>query len=260
MEICFEIKNLKPNATENPGFHLIRRRGVNTFLFILFKSKGELECDGEKYEYVPNDIVIIKPYTPHSINTKENLLVHDWIHFTVDAEAAFTEKILPFNKIYHSSIGHNISEFIKLIYAEYVQGVGDTGFIIDCLMNAVFGLIAKDNQQLKKFTRTELQMKKRFDEIRNAFYLNQRFPETVKQVANDCFLSESRFSHLYKLFYGVSPKQDILAAKLQYAKQLLVSTRLSILEIALACGFSSEYTFIRFFKKQMGCSPRKWQK
>ncbi|MBE7087139.1 MAG: helix-turn-helix transcriptional regulator [Clostridiales bacterium] len=63
---------------------------------------------------------------------------------------------------------------------------------------------------------------------------------------------------MYKEFFYVSPKEDILNAKLEYAKQLLTTSSLTLQEIADKCGFSDKFTFIRFFKARMGVSPAAW--
>jgi AraC family transcriptional regulator of adaptative response / methylphosphotriester-DNA alkyltransferase methyltransferase len=44
------------------------------------------------------------------------------------------------------------------------------------------------------------------------------------------------------------------------AKQMLVNTELTIVNIALLCGFGSLSTFYEFFKKQVGLSPKKYRK
>jgi AraC family transcriptional regulator len=54
---------------------------------------------------------------------------------------------------------------------------------------------------------------------------------------------------------GYSPWQFVLRRRVERAKNLLTSSRLTMTEIALACGFSSSQHFATVFKKQVGTTP-----
>lgn len=69
--------------------------------------------------------------------------------------------------------------------------------------------------------------------------------------------------YLYNLFMkheGISPKQYLTSLKLNYAKDLLRVSDLTMGEIALAIGFSDGLTFSRFFSKKEGISPTEYRK
>jgi AraC family transcriptional regulator len=54
---------------------------------------------------------------------------------------------------------------------------------------------------------------------------------------------------------GYSPWQFVLRQRVERAKGLLTSSQLTMIEIALACGFSSSQHFATVFKKQVGTTP-----
>jgi AraC-like DNA-binding protein len=54
---------------------------------------------------------------------------------------------------------------------------------------------------------------------------------------------------------GVSPADYVREVKLQRAQSLLLSTTLTVVEIAKRCGFQSEFHFSRLFKSRFGSSP-----
>jgi hydroxymethylpyrimidine/phosphomethylpyrimidine kinase len=54
---------------------------------------------------------------------------------------------------------------------------------------------------------------------------------------------------------GRSPKQVIDDYLLQECEQLLSTTSLTIQQISLQLGFSSQISFAKFFKARKGCSP-----
>ena len=78
---------------------------------------------------------------------------------------------------------------------------------------------------------------------------------TVQAVAEAVRLSPSHFSRLFKRQTGFSPYEYILLRRIDEAKHLLASTRLSVKEIAYQTGYNSEENFIHSFQKKVGVSP-----
>lgn len=78
---------------------------------------------------------------------------------------------------------------------------------------------------------------------------------TVQSVAEAVRLSPSHFSRLFKNQTGFSPYEYILLRRIDEAKHLLASTRLSVKEIAYQTGYNSEENFIHSFEKKVGVSP-----
>ena len=257
-KLHFSIKNMKHNATENPPFHLYRPYGMDEYLFLLFKSYGEMVINYKRCPYEPNMFVILSPKTLHEINTLDNLLIHDYITFSVSNEKLLDTNIL-YNKLRFHSKATNLSELIKILFQEYLYPNPKSVPIIDELMNTILIYSQADRISKSAFTRHEITMKSRFDDIRNSFYSQKYFPNNIKEVAGKLFLSESRFAHLYSKIYNVSPAKDILNFKIQYAKELLEFTDLTVSEISEKCGFSSETVFIRTFKRLTNVSPGKWK-
>ena len=249
---------MKHNATENPPFHLIRPYGLNEYLLLLFKSSGEMVINYKRYTYEPNMFIIMPPKTLHEINTLDNLLIHDYIVFTVDNEEQFNKRVT-LNKLRYHSQAENFSTLIKVLFQEYLYMSVKSKNLVEHLLQMVLLYSQTKRISHHEYSRHELQLKKKFDEIRTSFYSKKYFPQNLKDVAEQLFLSVSRFSHLYTKFYNISPAKDILNFQLQYAKELLELTDLTISEISKRCGFSSETIFIRAFKRVFNVSPGKWR-
>jgi AraC family transcriptional regulator len=73
-------------------------------------------------------------------------------------------------------------------------------------------------------------------------------------------LSATHFSHIFKNSMGESPHQFVLQQRVQYAKELLESLNLRMIDIALACGFKTQQHFARIFRKMCGLSPTEYQR
>ncbi len=84
-------------------------------------------------------------------------------------------------------------------------------------------------------------------------------PENSHKRAGD-FLKDVDYSYSYiakefKRHMGCSFVQHLTTVKLQYAKELLLHTKMPILDIASKLGFCSLSHFNHIFKEAYGCSP-----
>ena len=80
-------------------------------------------------------------------------------------------------------------------------------------------------------------------------------PLEREDLAKQSYLSVSRFAALFRTVLGVSPGDYVREVKLQRGQTLLLSTTLTVYEIAKHSGFKSEFHFSRLFKRRFGSSP-----
>ena len=83
---------------------------------------------------------------------------------------------------------------------------------------------------------------------------------TNARLAEECNISEVYFRRLFKQRFNTSPKQFIIALRIQKAKQLLSEGKQKIWAISEACGFASAYHFCRIFKQHTGFTPSEYRK
>ena len=82
----------------------------------------------------------------------------------------------------------------------------------------------------------------------------------VAEMARIMGMSYSGFQHLYKKIFGVSVMADLTKSRFDLAEKLLLTTTLSIKEIAHKCGYISEYSFMRKFKERYNKTPSEFRK
>jgi AraC family transcriptional regulator len=82
----------------------------------------------------------------------------------------------------------------------------------------------------------------------------------LKQVAKTCELSVSHFARSFKETFGVSAHRWLIQKRLSHAEQLLISTSIPLIDIALQSGFSDQASFTRTFTQDVGVSPGRWRK
>ena len=77
----------------------------------------------------------------------------------------------------------------------------------------------------------------------------------IKSLADSVEISESRLRALFRRHLGVSIGKFIAEKKMDYARNSLLNSNLSIADIAKNCGFSNVYVFSAFFKRNAGIPP-----
>lgn len=88
-------------------------------------------------------------------------------------------------------------------------------------------------------------------------YITQHLFEdmSVSDVAASINLSPSHLSRLFKMRTGFSPHEFITLRRIDAAKELLLTTKLSVKQIAFRVGYHSEANFITSFSGKTGLTP-----
>jgi transcriptional regulator GlxA family with amidase domain len=89
-------------------------------------------------------------------------------------------------------------------------------------------------------------------------HLDGRVP--LKEVARACGLSVSYFSRAFRRSVGVTPHNWLLTLRVEVAKQKLREGRLSLRDVALACGFADQSHLTQVFTRLVGVSPGAWRR
>ncbi|HAV64029.1 MAG TPA: AraC family transcriptional regulator [Verrucomicrobiales bacterium] len=85
-------------------------------------------------------------------------------------------------------------------------------------------------------------------------------PLTVERIARANHLHPNYAMNLFRQAFGTTITTFITQHRITHAQRLLVTTRDSILDIALAAGFQSLSRFNEAFKAACGCPPREYRK
>ena len=82
---------------------------------------------------------------------------------------------------------------------------------------------------------------------------------TVQKMAEIAGYHPSHFAKLFQKRLGITPLQFILRQKTKKAIELLTCTDLPVSAIAESLGFSNQFYFSSFFKKQTGMTPSEYR-
>lgn len=106
-------------------------------------------------------------------------------------------------------------------------------------------------------------LEKKHDCLSNAIkYIKVHLREnpSLKETAQNIHVSPSYLSKIFINQLHTSFSDFVLSEKVQCAQKLLVNSKLSMTQIALEAGFSSNAYFSDCFKRSIGLSPTQFRK
>ena len=83
---------------------------------------------------------------------------------------------------------------------------------------------------------------------------------SLQTLANESGYSRVHFIRMFRAATGYSPHNYLLNLRLERARELLRNPSLSLIDIALDCGFSSHSHMSRFFHKFVGVTPTAYRR
>ena len=83
---------------------------------------------------------------------------------------------------------------------------------------------------------------------------------SIADVATECSLSAGHFARAFRRSTGQSPYQWLLQHRIDEAHGLLRDRRLSLAEIARACGFADQSHFTKAYTRLRGITPGAWRR
>jgi AraC family transcriptional regulator len=93
-------------------------------------------------------------------------------------------------------------------------------------------------------------------------YLDAHISQRVElaTLATLVGLSQSHFSHAFRVSTGVAPYRWQLEARIRRAQRLLLDTRAPLEQVAEATGFADAVHFGRTFRRLTGTPPAAWRR
>lgn len=82
----------------------------------------------------------------------------------------------------------------------------------------------------------------------------------IAALAEDAGYCADHFARLFAQVHHQTPRDFVVAARIERAQTLLIETELSIKQIASALRYSSVYFFSRQFRQRTGVAPTQWRR
>jgi AraC family transcriptional regulator len=82
----------------------------------------------------------------------------------------------------------------------------------------------------------------------------------TNELAKLARLSSFHFCRVFRVSFGCSPRKYVTRCRIERAQALMLSTRRSLGQIAIECGFADQAHFNKQFRKFAGESPGEWRR
>ena len=98
--------------------------------------------------------------------------------------------------------------------------------------------------------------------VRAVQFMNQSLGRAPgnREICSHIRMSENNFIRVFRKEMGISPQHYLLMRRIEWSRNLLLNSTLSIEEIAECTGFSDRYHFSKMFKYVTHCSPAAYRR
>lgn len=218
---------------------------------------GKIKVSGKEYMLNPGSGIFIMPGIEHSYH----LTCESWqtSYFTFGgALLKETVSLLKIPDVVYLESAGSLNRMIEKIYEEISKDDLDafekaSGYVYPFLLR----LQSKaKSEQLEAGSIPNI-LKPLIQYI-EAHYMEE---VTTQDLTDQVHYSIQYITRLFKQVYGISPYRYLQETRIRKAKEMLVSSpEMSILDVAMACGFNDSSYFISQFKKSEKMTPRAFRK
>lgn len=254
------LHSIRHDWPEKAGFLISRPTGHHSYTFLHFLTPMELQFHGEIVHISPGTCILYAPGTPQWFHSSRDV-IHNWMHFGEEAAPLLEQFGIPTDSLLQPGETGFISELFRKMEAEYFSNHPHRealiqNYFMEFLIQFSRALdSAGPETQIPRHSREKLRL------VRRQILSQPEKKWTVPQMAQLAALSPSRFHAVYKRIYGTSPLQDVIDARIRYAKMLLQADgALTLPEVAERLGYHDQYHFIRQFKSVTGITPGAYRK
>jgi len=83
---------------------------------------------------------------------------------------------------------------------------------------------------------------------------------TLAELADACDITAAHFARAFKQSTGLPPHRWLLLQRVEKSQSMMLTTALTLYEIALASGFANQSHFTRVFARYRGITPNAWRR
>ena len=152
-----------------------------------------------------------------------------------------------------------IKEIFISLCEHYNTGIANDDILIQSLILKLIYILSENSASVIKFTQKSNNHK---TIERTLEYINNNLTAdlTLESLASAANFNAIYFHKLFKASTGKTLHEHVEDQRIKKSINLLISTNMTLTEIAYECGFSSQSYFSYAFKKKIGSAPREYAK
>ena len=233
-------------------------KGKREYTLYFFKNPVLVKTKIGLHDVTSGDCILIAPGFPHYIKSKGEQWFYDSLAFKgSDASRLVNQIGFETNEIHSPLQSYFIDALLEKISKECRALDMMWDRIVACTLDELLTKIVRFSKQ--DFVLSMPDHSQKLRDLRSEIHENFHLPWTIKKMADKLSLSCSRFASLYKQEFRTSPTEDLIKTRIAQAKKMLSTTKVSVKQVSVACGFESVHYFHRAFKKRIDITPKHYQ-
>ena len=233
-------------------------KGKREYTLYFFKNPVLVKTKIGLHDVTSGDCILIAPGFPHYIKSKGEQWFYDSLAFKgSDASRLVNQIGFETNEIHSPLQSYFIDALLEKISKECRALDMMWDRIVACTLDELLTKIIRFSKQ--DFVLSMPDHSQKLRDLRSEIHENFHLPWTIKKMADKLSLSCSRFASLYKQEFRTSPTEDLIKTRIAQAKKMLSTTKVSVKQVSVACGFESVHYFHRAFKKRIDITPKHYQ-
>ncbi len=241
------IDSVGYDAVHQSNFRYDIPDGFRNYIVVLTTTPALFYIDGEVSEYPAHTAILYPPGRKIWYGASGETYGNHWMQFSTDETFVthFPQQGIPFTV--------SDPEYCRRLFQLLTWETSPA--VISQLMRILFGKLHEDlsTTQISSHDHELLSLRRRIS-------TNPEFDWNVSDMADELHLSVGYLQSLYKQQFGISCMDDVIAFRLQKARDYLTYTTQSVAEIAELCGYRNTEHFCRQFRKNVGVTPGKFRK
>ena len=220
-------------------------------LWAVFRGEGTLSLDNTEHSVKSGSCFLIPPKTlTYGTHNPSNRLFVYAVHFSKDGN--------PFEIDYRRI--SNIS-FFKELFSRVIlfYNMNRTALVHSYLEVLLNEFLSSPDAKKDKQTPENATHQKYLTEICDRINSAPEAKHSLSALAAEYGYSGTYLGKLFHKNIGISFSSYLLNARINYAKLLLLNSKLSVGEIAERLGYYDTAHFINQFKKTVGCTPNAYR-
>lgn len=237
-------------------YEIQRKNSSHFSIEYVYEGSGMVQHNSETYHVSAGDFFILHPNAYHHYYANRKT---PWkkIFLTLNGDPEFFLALLKLYKVenvhylHHTQSPFELEDILELIKKETPNMAHELEMLLFKLVISISDFYKSNEQQIDN---NKITLAKNFIERRITTKL------TVDELSKYVNLNRSYLTRQFKHFFGLSPYEYILIAKIEYATNLLKTSNLSLEIIAYKLSFSDAAHFSHKFKQYTGLTPGKFRK
>ena len=246
-------------SKHSKDFIMNRPNGLPYYVLLLIKTDAQITLAEKTHYCKPDSVLFIRPNTPYSYKNPYGEYVDDWLHFSCDSEDLLLLSDQLFTRSFPVNNARLLTTYIQqMLWENTFTPAAERDFYVDSLFRILLQHILKDfySDTVTEYNPYRYKLQKLRLELASAPYKKHTAAEYAKLLG----ISTSYFQAQYKSLFGIPFQSDIINMRIDYAKELITGTGLSLEQVAYSCGYASEVHFYRQFLSKTGMTPGDYRK